>query len=448
VDDAGNLFIADSGNGRVRKVDLTGTITTVAGNGTWEYTGISGDGGPALDAQLLYPVGVTVDGAGNLLIAESAETGRVRKVDRTGIITTVAGGGQLVGSSADGGPATRARLTFPYALAVDGAGNLLIADPGWNFFTGDYGDDPADHRIRKVSPNGIITTVAGIGAAGFSGDGGPASTAALHAPLGVAVDEAGNIYVADGGNRVVRVLRPVTQSVLIGAVVDAASQRADAIAPGKIVVIYGAGLGPAKLIQNQPGNGLLSKTLDETVVTFNGIAAALLYTSATQVAAIVPYGLSGTPAQVTVTYQGQVSASDEIPVAASAPSLFTLNQTGAGQAAAINAVDGTVNTAANPVKIGGYLSLYATGEGQTAPAGADGRIAGSTATGPVLSVRVTVGGMPATVQYAGSAPGQVAGLMQVNVQIPIGVRPGGYVPVVLQVGDRSSSSAVWIAVAN
>jgi len=231
-------------------------------------------------------------------------------------------------------------------------------------------------------------------------------------------------------------------------VVDAASQRVDAIAPGKIVVIYGAGLGPAKLTQNQAANGLLGKALAETVVTFNGIAASLLYTSATQVAAIVPYSLSGTPAQVTVTYLGQVSASYEIPVAASAPGIFTVNQLGWGHAAAINAMDGTVNTAANPVKIGGYLSLYATGEGQTAPAGADGRIAGSTATGPVLSVRVTVGGMPAIVQYAGSAPRQVAGLMQVNVQIPIGVQPGGYVPVVLQVGDRSSSSAVWIAVAN
>jgi uncharacterized protein (TIGR03437 family) len=100
-------------------------------------------------------------------------------------------------------------------------------------------------------------------------------------------------------------------------------------------------------------------------------------------------------------------------------------------------VDGKVNTAASPVKIGGFVSLYATGEGQTA-----GDFT------PVLPVRVTVGGMPATVQYAGSAPGQVAGLMQVNVQIPAGVEPGGHVPVVLQVGDRTSSPAVWIAVAN
>ncbi len=96
--------------------------------------------------------------------------------------------------------------------------------------------------------------------------------------------------------------------------------------------------------------------------------------------------------------------------------------------------------------IGGLISLRATGEGHTAPAGVDGRIAGSSPARPLLPVRVTVGGIPATVQYAGGAPGQVAGLMQVNVQIPTGVQPGGYVPVVLQVADGSSSPAVWIAV--
>jgi uncharacterized protein (TIGR03437 family) len=149
---------------------------------------------------------------------------------------------------------------------------------------------------------------------------------------------------------------------------------------------------------------------------------------------------------VTVTYQGSASAAFAVPVAASAPNLFTLNLTGAGQAAAINAIDGTVNTAANPVKIGGFISLYATGEGQTMPAGQDGRIAGSALSVPILPWKATVGGIPATIQYAGSAPEQVAGLMQVNVQIPSGVQPGGYVPVVLQVGDRTSSPAVWIAV--
>ena len=145
--------------------------------------------------------------------------------------------------------------------------------------------------------------------------------------------------------------------------------------------------------------------------------------------------------------QGEASDAFIVPVALSAPSFFTYNQTGAGQAAAINAVDGTLNTAANPVKIGAYISLYATGEGQTNPAGVDGKLADSTSIHPVLPVTVTVGGIPAFVQYRGGAPGQVAGLMQINVQIPSGVQPGGYVPVVLQVGDASTvPDAVWIAV--
>jgi uncharacterized protein (TIGR03437 family) len=342
-------------------------------------------------------------------------------------------------------------------VAVDGAGNLYIADPGRNFFTGDAGDDPADHRIRKVSANGIITTIAGTGTAGSSGEGVPAATAALNGPTSVAVDAAGIVYVADLYNNLVRVLRPTNYSLLIGAVVDAASQHPDPVAPGKIVVIYGAGLGPSQLIQNQAANGRVATELGGTTVSFSGIAAPILYTSATQVAAIVPYSISGTDTQVTVSYQGQASNAfpvrfsdavdmDKLSVAVSAPSLFTLNQAGWGQAAAINAADGTVNTAANPVKLGAYISLYATGEGQTVPAGLDGQVSGSTPPRPRLVVSATVGGIPATINYAGGVPGQVAGLLQVNVQIPSGVQAGGYVPVVLQVGDQASSAEVWIAV--
>lgn len=212
-------------------------------------------------------------------------------------------------------------------------------------------------------------------------------------------------------------------------------------------MIYGAGLGPAALIANQAKNGVFGTEVGETVVSFNGTPAPILYTSATQVAAIVPYATASATTQVTVAYKGNGSDAVSIPVAASSPGVFTFDQSGAGQAAAINAVDGTANTAANPVAIGGYISLYITGEGQTTPGGVDGTLGGSTPTHPVLPVSVTVCGIPAVVQYKGGAPGLVAGLTQVNVQIPNGVQPGGYVPVVVQVGDASTiAGAVWIAV--
>ena len=315
---------------------------------------------------------------------------------------------------------------MPIGVAVDRAGNLFIADI-------------YNNRVRKVSPDGIITTVAGNGAAGFSGDGGFAENAQLNQPEGVAVDREGNVYIADTENHAVRVLRPTNRSVLISAVVDAASQSANPISPGKIVVIYGSSLGPSELTQSPPSNGQKDTELGGTVVAFNGIAAPILYTSATQVAVVVPYAVNGTTARVTATYQGEVSDSFHVPVAASAPSLFTSNQAGWGQAAAINA-DGTANTAANPVKIGNFISLYATGEGLTGPA---------MPPLPILPVSVTIDGISALIHYAGGAPGQAAGVMQVNAQIPVGVLPGGYVPVVVKVGDAfTTPGAVWIAVAN
>ena len=160
-------------------------------------------------------------------------------------------------------------------------------------------------RELKVATSGIITTIAGNGDKGSSGDGGPATNAQLY-PYGVAVDGAGNIYVVDSDNNAVRLLRPTDRSVLIGAVVDAASQAATPVSPGKIVVIQGAGFGPPQLELASPINGAFGTQLAGTAVTFNGIAAPIIYTSATRVSAIVPYAISGTTANVTVTYQGQV----------------------------------------------------------------------------------------------------------------------------------------------
>ena len=188
ADGAGNLYIADTGNHRIRKVDAAGVISTVAGSGKWG--GYGGDGGPALQARLFAPNGVAADGAGNLYIADTGNN-RIRKVDAAGVISTVAGSGEWGGYGGDGGPALQARLLAPSGVAADGAGNLYIADK-WN------------HRIRKVDAAGVISTVAGTGENGYSGDGGAAVRAQLAFPLGAAADGAGNLYIVDAGNNRIR----------------------------------------------------------------------------------------------------------------------------------------------------------------------------------------------------------------------------------------------------
>ena len=185
VDSAGNLFIADQVNKRIRKVAVgTGIITTVAGNGSGGY---SGDGGPATSAELNLPNSVTVDSSGNLFIADSSNH-RIRKVNTLGVITTVAGDGTS-GFSGDSGPATSAQMAFPGDVAVDSSGNLFIAD---------------QRRVRKVDTLGTITTYAGTGVSGPLGDGGPATSASIGFVDDIAVDASGNVYIADGSNHRVR----------------------------------------------------------------------------------------------------------------------------------------------------------------------------------------------------------------------------------------------------
>ena len=185
VGPANELYIADGV--RVRRVDATGTISTVAGR--LGPPGFGGDGGPAVAAQLGWLLGMAVDSAGNLFIADFGNA-RVRMVDTAGVITTVAGSGER-GFSGDGGPATEARLGTVSGLAVDDAGNLYLADL-------------EHHRVRRVDATGTITTVAGTGRDGYNGDGIPAAEASLLHPRGIAVDRSGNLYIADAYNHRVR----------------------------------------------------------------------------------------------------------------------------------------------------------------------------------------------------------------------------------------------------
>jgi sugar lactone lactonase YvrE len=207
VDSRGNLLLIDAFNNRIRRVSPEGILTTVVGGGS-PADGI-GDGGPATQARLKLPISLVVDGADNLFVGDFVNR-RVRKVGADGIITTIAGGGNPADGLGDGGPATQARLNGPSGLAVDPAGNLFIAD-NRNF------------RVRKVSLDGTITTVAGTGQAGSSGDGGPATAARLNAPIGLAVDKAGNLFIADSDEQSADNTQSITHNNRIREVIEVAA---------------------------------------------------------------------------------------------------------------------------------------------------------------------------------------------------------------------------------
>jgi hypothetical protein len=221
VDTAGNLYIADSGHNRIRKVTTAGIISTIAGNGT---VGWDGDGGLATSAQLNNPQGVAVDAAGNLYIADYSNN-RIRKVNTAGIISTIAGTGGI-GFSGDGGLATAAEILNPQSVWIDAAGNIFFSD---------YGND----RIRKISTNGIINTMVGTGTLGFSGDGGAATAANIYYPLDVTMDMDGNLFFSDvGNNRIRKVSGP-------GAVTTYFAQVAVGSGYSTTFTVTNTGSGPA-----------------------------------------------------------------------------------------------------------------------------------------------------------------------------------------------------------
>jgi uncharacterized protein (TIGR03437 family) len=537
LDGTGNIYIADTGNNRIRRIATDGTITTIAGGDSF---GFGGDGGPASAAVLNAPINLALDSAGNMFFSDSGNY-RIRKISTDGTIATVAGNGQFT-YTPDGNTALGSSI-WPAALAIDNSGNLLFAERGGvrkidgrgvlsSLIQGDPNayiagpglvvdqnnnvlfTDVLNSRILMISPDGTVSTLAGIGstnsvggpadgpalnanligvgglalniagdiafadgfgvrilAAGivrtiilqtnprtYTGDGGPAALASV-TPIAVRIDSAGRIYVVDHAfnsryptrtaDASLRLLQPTNQAILIGSVRSAASEAIESVSPGKIVVIYGVGMGPAQLVQAAPQTGVYPNNVGGTKVFFDGVAAPLIYTSATQVAVVVPYEVSGVTTAMTIQYGGQTSLPYSLNVAPASPGIFSTNGTGAGQCAAVNA-DGSINDAAHPARPGDFISLYATGEGLDNPPQSDGKVTSKLAPypQPILAVNVEVGGIPATVSYAGAAPGEIAGLMQIVVQIPAGVQPGGYVPVQLFAGQNATvAGAAWIAVA-
>ncbi|MDP3000834.1 MAG: hypothetical protein Q8N47_25345 [Bryobacterales bacterium] len=431
IDPAGNLVIADSLNQRVRKVTPAGIISTVAGSG---LSASSGDGGPATRAGLGVVQAVAADFQGNLFLSD-ATNHNIRKVAPNGIITTVAGGNY--GTSSDETSAISARFRYPRGLAVDGDGNLFVADS-------------LNHRIRKITPNGSVGSVAGTGPAGFSGDRGDARLAQFNAPYDLAVDPTGALLIADAGNYRVRkamVGAAARPAILPGGIVNAASNQGAPVAPGEIVSIYGFRIGPATpSTLRLASNGRVDTTLAETRVLFDGVPAPLLMVSAGQANVAVPYAVSGrSSASVQIEYKGVSSAAISVPVTASAPALFTADASGQGQGAILNE-DYSPNSPSNPARKGSVVMLFATGEGATNPAGVDGRVASAPLPAPLLPVAVGINNAGAELIYAGAAPGMVAGLMQINVRVPADAPSGSAVPVSIKVGNAFSQDGVTLAI--
>jgi uncharacterized protein (TIGR03437 family) len=438
MDSAGNLYIADSRNNRVREVTTDGNINTIAGTGNATF---GGDGGQATRASLNAPYGLAVDSAGNLYIADSGNN-RIRKVAPNGIITTVAGNGRA-GFGGDGGIATNAALSKPLGTAVDTAGDILIADFGNN-------------RVRAVGANGVIATVAGTGAQGYTGDGGAATSAAVSSPTGVAADNAGNVYIADFGNNVIRMLTPTGPAISSGGVVSAGDfGQFKAIAPGSWLEIYGTNLSLTRRSwTGSDFNGINAPTsLDQTSVTIAGQPAFIDFISPTQINVQAPSNLAAGPQQVIVKTQVGTSAAYTVTVNTTQPGLYgppLLLVSGTQYVGAVfpdgafvmppNAVNGLNSRRA---KAGDTIVIYGVGFGPGNTNLPAGQIAqGQMAYSPVP--QFFFGSTQATVSYSGLAPGFV-GLYQFNVVVP-SVSAGDTVPLTFTLAGVKGTQTFYTAV--
>ena len=261
-------------------------------------------------------------------------------------------------------------------------------------------------------------------------------------------DQKPDLVVANSGSSNLSVLinlTPVPARPTITSTVNAASMQGGSVAPGELVTIFGANLGPDTPAGLQLAGDAVATSLSGTQVFFDNIAAPLVYASASQVTAVVPFGVAGrSTTEVMVSNDGQFSATPALTVAPTAPALFTSDSSGSGPGAILNQ-DGTLNSATNPASRGSVVALFLTGGGPTNPPSADGSVTANVLGSLASPVTVTIGGQTARVMYAGSAPGLIAGIAQVNVIVPDGVTAGA-VPISVQVGGQSSQSRVTLNV--
>jgi len=472
----GNLIIADQLNNRIRQVTPAGVITTIAGNGTHN---LYAPGIPATSSPMDWPSALAIDPAGLVYFAE-LHGNRVARIGGDGRLATVAGNG-FPGFSGDGGQATAALMRKPAGIEIDAAGSLYIADTG-------------NHRVRKVTGDGVIRTIAGNGQQGFAGDGGSAVGASLDTPMDVKVDGAGNVYIADAGNHRVRrvdskgvistvagtgepargadLVDPATSAlnfpsalavgangdvyvvdwqnylvrkislsgdpVLVpGGIVNGASFEAfpAPVAPGSIVAIFGVNLAASAEI----AVGEWNPKLGDASIELNGAAIPLYSVSPGQFTAQLPYDLPVGAMTAVAKFRGKTSNAITLNIAPASVGLFQFP--GTTQAAALNQDGVTINSAAAPETRGRVVVMFLTGQGALDLGVTAGKAAPLDALARALAgVSATIGGVSAEVQFFGLTPGSI-GLAQANILIPAAAPAGDAVPVVVEAGGRKSNTA-------
>lgn len=388
-------------------------------------------------------------GAGTLTIG--VNTAGLTAQTYTGAITITAAGASNSPQSISASLAVSAappsislsgsKASFAYTLGGSGPAPqaISISNGGGGTLSWSASSGSSWLTVSPASGTGAGTLTLGINTAGLSAQ-------TYNGAVTVTASGAANSPQTISVSLTVSAAAP---SVVVSAVVNSASWTGGTVAPGELVTIGGSLLGPSTGVSGgvDPSTGKLVTQLGGTTVTFNGVAAPLLYVSATQVNAIVPYEIAGcTQATLEVQFQANTSAGTSVPCASAAPGIFTFSASGTGQAAAANQ-DGTFNGPSSPAAKGSYVTLYFTGGGQTSPSGVTGSITGtSTLKWLAQTATVMVGGTAATVAFDGDAPTFVDGVLQLNIQLSQNTPSGTALPVVLTVGNVPSPMTATLAV--
>jgi uncharacterized protein (TIGR03437 family) len=474
VDTAGNAYVS----GWTGSNDFPTTPGALQFPGSASYGGFVSKLNPtgsslvySTQALPLPTTTVTVDAAGNAYVAGYNLAGELPLT---------------AGAFDDGGNSWLAKINpagtaLVYAAHLSVPGKIFVDADGDTYFAG-YTSSPdlptTPGALQKVFAGGHPFDQDGYDSDAFVTKLNAAGTALIYSTYlggkgddlawGVGLDAAGNFYVTGstespdfptttgasqaspaGSAFLAKLDLPSAAAVPLfqpSSVVNAASYLSGPVAPGEIITVFGTGFGPGPLTTLRLTGGLVNTTLGGTRVLFDGVPAPLIYTVEDQLTVVVPYAVAGkSSTQMQVEYRGSRSAAVTLQLAPVSPAIFTLDSSGRGAGAILNQ-DSSVNSPANPARIGSVVSFFATGEGQTSPSGVDGKPGSDPVPRPILSVSVTISGQTVTPIYAGGAPGNVAGLMQVNVQVPSGIQTGGAVPVLLKVGNESSQAGVTIAV--